>query len=55
MVSIVQTANARVGFVAASAGVLSVVLRGKSRRASSMALLDDDDSGFVHDLDGIKL
>ncbi|KAL9104745.1 MAG: hypothetical protein Q9163_000357 [Psora crenata] len=52
---VLQPSKPYLGFVAASAGVLSEVMRLKGRRASSMNLLDDGENAVMDGMDSIRI
>ncbi|KAL9130351.1 MAG: hypothetical protein Q9217_001453 [Psora testacea] len=52
---VLQPSKPYLGFVAASAGVLPAVIRGKGRRTSSMALLDGAAEAVVNGMEGVRI
>ena len=52
---VLEPSKPYLGFVAASAGVLPAVLRGKGRRSSSMPVFGGDENALVDGMDGVRL
>ena len=52
---VLEPSKPYLGFVAASAGVLPAVLRGKGRRSSPMSFSEGDESLLVNGIDGVNL